>query len=270
MKQRSTIETMQRLASQMDGLALASRGMRAIRPAKKIVTMPKKVRTMTIDTNDEYLYPEYETETGKSDIETAEIDYIGSIENSPVEEEIEEAEEIELEVISIESVEVNQIMEQQDAEAELKTVTKKDGTTTSGYGSETSGDTEQQLLKQQLKQQQLEKGQSATGDDHCVRCHKIFDVKSASSAEMRCVLPHPTKNVVPIRRDDFGTDFVCLCCRTEFRLPKMAFYEAGVNSMLTGHCFVGQHTLDKCEIDYQQGGGAALSCEENGCIEYFV
>ena len=77
---------------------------------------------------------------------------------------------------------------------------------------------------------------------------KIFDVKSASSAEMRCVLPHPTKNVVPIRRDDFGTDFVCLCCRTEFRLPKMAFYEAGVNSMLTGHCFVGQHTLDKCEI----------------------
>ena len=77
---------------------------------------------------------------------------------------------------------------------------------------------------------------------------KTFDAKSASSAEMRCVLPHPTKNVVPIRRDDFGTDFVCLCCRTEFRLPKMAFYEAGVNSMLTGHCFVGQHTLDKCEI----------------------
>ena len=62
------------------------------------------------------------------------------------------------------------------------------------------------------------------------------------------MLPHPTKNVVPIRRDDFGTDFVCLCCRTEFRLPKMAFYEAGVNSMLTGHCFVGQHTLDKNEI----------------------
>ena len=127
---------------------------------------------MTIDTNDEYLYPEYETETGKSDIETAEIDYIGSFENSPVEEEIEEAEEIELEVISIESEEVNQIMEQPDAGAELKTVTKKDGTTTSGYGSETSGDTEQQLLKQQLKQQQLEKGQSAAGDDHCVRCHK--------------------------------------------------------------------------------------------------
>jgi hypothetical protein len=270
MKQRSTIETMQRLASQMDGLALASRGMRAIRPAKKIVTMPKKVRNVTIDTNDECLYPEYETETEKADCE-AEIDYIGSFENSPVEEEIEEAEEIELEVVSIESEEVKQIMEQPiDAiEAEQKTVTKKDGTTTSGYGSETSGDTtDQQLLKQQ--QMQKEKEQSMTGDDHCVRCHKTFDAKSASSAEMRCVLPHPTKNVVPIRRDDFGTDFVCLCCRTEFRLPKMAFYEAGVNSMLTGHCFVGQHTLDKCEIDYQQGGGAALSCEENGCIEYFV
>lgn len=251
---------MQRLASQMDGLALASRGMRAIRPAKKIVSMPKKVKTTTIDINDEYLVPEYETETEKADIE-AEIDYIGSFENSPVEEEIEEA-EIEIEVVSIES-DKDVVEEKPEGEK----VVKKDGTTTSGYGSETSGDTDQ-LLKQQKEKAELE--QSTTGDDHCVRCHKTFDAKSASSAEMRCTLPHPTKSVVPIRRDDFGTDFVCLCCRTEFRLPKMAFYEAGVNSMLTGHCFVGQHTLDKCEIDYQQGGGAALSCEENGCIEYFV
>jgi hypothetical protein len=188
MKQRSTIETMQRLASQMDGLALASRGMRAIRPAKKIVTMPKKVRNVTIDTNDECLYPEYETETEKADCE-AEIDYIGSFENSPVEEEIEEAEEIELEVVSIESEEVKQIMEQPiDAiEAEQKTVTKKDGTTTSGYGSETSGDTtDQQLLKQQ--QMQKEKEQSMTGDDHCVRCHKdcvLIFVRITTSYEIR-------------------------------------------------------------------------------------
>merc|ERR1712176_1390968 len=73
-----------------------------------------------------------------------------------------------------------------------------------------------------------------------------------------------------LSRDAFGTDFVCLCCRTEFRLPKMAFYEAGVNSMLTGFCFIGQHTQDASEIDYQQDGGAALCCEEAGCIEYFV
>ena len=28
----------------------------------------------------------------------------------------------------------------------------------------------------------------------------------------------------------------------------MAFYEAGVNSMLTGFCFIGQHTQDASEI----------------------
>ena len=77
---------------------------------------------------------------------------------------------------------------------------------------------------------------------------KIYDPNSKSTAELRCSLPHPTKSVIPIKRDAFGTDFVCLCCRTEFRLPKMAFYEAGVNSMLTGFCFIGQHTQDASEI----------------------
>ena len=39
------METMQRLASQMDGLSIASRGLRsAIRPAKKIVALPKRVQ----------------------------------------------------------------------------------------------------------------------------------------------------------------------------------------------------------------------------------
>ena len=33
-----------------------------------------------------------------------------------------------------------------------------------------------------------------------------------------------------------------------FRLPKMAFYEAGVNSMLTGFCFIGHHTTDENDI----------------------
>ena len=120
------------------------------------------VKTTTIDINDEYLVPEYETETEKADIE-AEIDYIGSFENSPVEEEIEEA-EIEIEVVSIES-DKDVVEEKPEGEK----VVKKDGTTTSGYGSETSGDTDQ-LLKQQKEKAELE--QSTTGDDHCVRCHK--------------------------------------------------------------------------------------------------
>lgn len=105
---------------------------------------------------------------------------------------------------------------------------------------------------------------------HCARCHKSFNPNSSSNAEMRCLLPHPTNMVVALGRDANGTNFVCLCCRTEFKLPKMTFYEAGVNSMLTGYCFVGQHTSNLKSIDYQDKGGAALSCEEAGCIEFFV
>ena len=48
--------------------------------------------------------------------------------------------------------------------------------------------------------------------------------------------------VVPIGRDSNGTDFLCLCCRKEFRLPKMAFYEEKTNSLMTGWCFMGLHT----------------------------
>jgi len=45
MKNQTSMETMQRLASQMDGLSIASRGLRsAIRPAKKIVALPKRVQ----------------------------------------------------------------------------------------------------------------------------------------------------------------------------------------------------------------------------------
>lgn len=105
---------------------------------------------------------------------------------------------------------------------------------------------------------------------HCARCHKSFNPNSSSNAEMRCLLPHPTNMVLALGRDANGTNFVCLCCRTEFKLPKMTFYEAGINSMLTGYCFVGQHTSNLKSIDYQDKGGAALSCEEAGCIEFFV
>lgn len=108
------------------------------------------------------------------------------------------------------------------------------------------------------------------GGGHCQRCHKSYSIGTASNAGKRCLLPHPTNMVVAIRRDQTGTDFACLCCRSEFRLPKMAFYEAGVNSMLTGYCYRGEHTNDEDDIDFRYHGGAALTCEEAGCIEYFV
>jgi hypothetical protein len=140
---------------------------------------------------------------------------------------------------------------------------------TSGYGSE-GYVSEEEKLKNLKNVETLKVLDIRDEHTHCARCHKTFDPLSASNAEKRCLLPHPTKMVIPIRRDTDGTHFVCLCCRTEFKLPKMTFYEAGVNSMLTGYCFIGQHTADQDDIDYQYDGGAALSCEEAGCIEFFV
>jgi len=37
-----------------------------------------------------------------------------------------------------------------------------------------------------------------------------------------------------------------------------------------GGQFTKERKINNLSLDYQQGGGAALSCEENGCIEYFV
>lgn len=151
--------------------------------------------------------------------------------------------------------------------------------TSSGYGSEGYVSEEEKKLKNQTataeppkitKLEVVDIRQESKELAHCARCHKSFDPNSPSNAEQRCLLPHPTKMVIPIRRDGDGTHFVCLCCRTEFKLPKMTFYEAGVNSMLTGYCFVGQHVVSDADIDYQCDGGAALSCEEAGCIEFFV
>jgi len=155
--------------------------------------------------------------------------------------------------------------------------------TSSGYGSEGYVSEEDKKLKNSqnltpegpqttltTKLEVVDIRQESKELTHCARCHKSFDPTSPSNAEKRCLLPHPTKMVIPIRRDNDGTHFVCLCCRTEFKLPKMTFYEAGVNSMLTGYCFIGQHVASDSDIDYQCDGGAALSCEEAGCIEFFV
>ena len=76
---------------------------------------------------------------------------------------------------------------------------------------------------------------------------------SNSPAHHRCVLPHPERMVIVIGRDLKGTDFLCLSCRKEFRLPKMAFYEETTNSMLAGWCYMGTHTSNAQDIDSGMG-----------------
>jgi len=285
--QRSTMETMQRLANQMDGLALANRGLKSIRPAKKIVSMPKRIKKSPKVTPavKEISTDQSDDDKSRDRLNDSAIDLTNQ-NSSP--ENIKKFEKIEIEPMKsyseedpIKSSESDQDLTNQKSDLRPIKTCRQHGncghrhhgdaiTATSGYGSETSLDSENSNQIEIKSKNNLKQQNEETGDTHCVRCHKVFDPSSSSPAEMRCVLPHPTKSVVPIKRDQFGTDFACLCCRTEFRLPKMAFYEAGVNSMLTGFCFIGHHTTDENDIDYQQDGGAALSCEEAGCIEYFV
>jgi hypothetical protein len=312
---KNSMETMQRLASQMDGLSIASRGLRAIRPAKKIVAMPKRVKkekilegvkeekagikisnfrdsaicTHSDDTNKGGNSPEFNTNVNDLPQHIInEIDIEDQTDGREKTEEILHKLDDKKPVKNRTENRSNQIEEPSDkmcgkidhtcgqscvAKKVKFEITQRPSENTSGYGSETSTETGSSGSAEQGldgKTVGLQENSEKENETHCVRCHKMYDPLSKSTAEMRCSLPHPTKNVIPIKRDAFGTDFVCLCCRTEFRLPKMAFYEAGVNSMLTGFCFIGQHTQDPNEIDYQQHGGAALSCEEAGCIEYFV
>lgn len=101
---------------------------------------------------------------------------------------------------------------------------------------------------------------------HCVRCHKDFNPRDPG----RCILPHPERMVAKIAQDSIGADFVCGCCNAGFRLIKMDFYEESTNALLTGHCYSGMHTTDPDSVDYRIEGGAAKSCEEFGCVEFYV
>merc|ERR1712203_67073 len=119
MKNRSTIETMQRLASQMDGLALASRGMRAIRPAKKIVSMPKKVRKIEIleppVLEKVIAYVEEADYASDADTKISEcvVDFIGSLESEM--KELQELEQFEEE----HEEQVTEVTEEEDHEVEV-------------------------------------------------------------------------------------------------------------------------------------------------------
>jgi len=101
---------------------------------------------------------------------------------------------------------------------------------------------------------------------HCVRCHKEFNPNENG----RCNMPHPQSMVYVVGQDEEGTDFICRCCKSGFRLFKMDFYEESTNSLLTGHCYSGQHTTDSNRVKYLNKGGIAKSCAENGCVEFYV
>ena len=98
---------------------------------------------------------------------------------------------------------------------------------------------------------------------HCVRCHKSFDPQENS----HCVIRHPNTSVIKRKEDAHGATFHCRACSCDFHLAHMYFYNESVNSYLTGFCFSGKHTTNTRLVEFQ---GAIKTCEENGCVEFYV
>ena len=208
MKNQTSMETMQRLASQMDGLSIASRGLRsAIRPAKKIVALPKRVQkenkkgSKGDETKSSITISNYKSVT---DSAICSENYV--TENNSYEEEKELFHEKfsknDPKYLDLLSQEDNNSLDQSETDSELssnenyelKNVTKKvtfDQSTnqrrgpaenTSGYGSETSAGTGSSESSAGLANQSKSGIQTEFNDEsgssgvengaHCVRCHK--------------------------------------------------------------------------------------------------
>ena len=106
---------------------------------------------------------------------------------------------------------------------------------------------------------------------HCVRCHKNYDHNSSSTVLNKCRIPHPQNLVVKLENN--SNDFKCLACKKTFRLPlAMDYYEESTNSILAGFCYDGSHTNDPSQVEYNSNShnGTAKTCEENGCVEFYV
>lgn len=103
----------------------------------------------------------------------------------------------------------------------------------------------------------------ASEEFHCVRCHKIFNPEE----NLDCVVRHPNVAVQRIKEDGNGGTFFCHFCRKSFMLAHMYFYNEHVNAYLAGFCYSGKHTTNPKFVTYR---GAVKTCEEQGCVEFYV
>ena len=105
---------------------------------------------------------------------------------------------------------------------------------------------------------------------HCIRCHKNYDTNSTSAIN-KCQIPHPQEMVVKLQpENDSNSDFQCLACNKTFNLVHMNYYEEKTNAIIAGFCFDGSHTNVSSKVKYRNSGGTAKTCEENGCVEFYV
>ena len=70
--------------------------------------------------------------------------------------------------------------------------------------------------------------------DCCSKTFDFFYQEFNPNENGRCNMPHPQSMVYVVGQDEEGTDFICRCCKSGFRLFKMDFYEESTNSLLTG------------------------------------
>lgn len=102
---------------------------------------------------------------------------------------------------------------------------------------------------------------------HCVRCHKEFD---PHYGRKRCALPHPEVNVFKVSQDSEGADFECSMCGAMFHLQGAWDYKLSTAAEQDcGPCFLGTHTPCLEEVEFGPRG-AAQSCEDKGCIVFYV
>jgi len=102
---------------------------------------------------------------------------------------------------------------------------------------------------------------------HCVRCHKDYDPKHG---EKSCVLHHQKDDVITISEDDNGADFACERCGSVFRIEGKWKYKESLNKKFNcGPCFSGVHTTSTDEV-MQEENGISESCEDYGCIVFYV
>ena len=102
---------------------------------------------------------------------------------------------------------------------------------------------------------------------HCVRCHEEYD---EIHGDMSCVLRHPQEKVELISEDSHSALFQCINCCSVFKLEGTSEYSMKTTSVVQcGACFVGVHTYDVDEVNYQPEGDAER-CADKGCVEFFV
>jgi hypothetical protein len=100
---------------------------------------------------------------------------------------------------------------------------------------------------------------------HCVRCHKEYN---PHFGKMRCELAHPINSLIKLCEEDQTACYRCCVCKKEYWVNILEDDIAQIKNHL-GFCFIGTHTPTADDVRYAPLG-AAKSCEDMGCIEFYV